>query len=85
VPGSETNGPNGQVSSGDGRWFYIGGWGTRFLIRLSRGQTPAQIYSVEVGFHIDNVRWAPVGSLLAAGHLGDNPGGDLSVSGPEAV
>ena len=29
-----------------------------------------QTDSVEVGFHIDNVRWAPDGSLLAAGHLG---------------
>ncbi len=73
VPGSETNGPNGLVASADGRWLYIGGWGTRSLIRLSRGQTPVQQDSVEVGFHIDNVRWAPDGSLLAAGHLGEEP------------
>ena len=73
VPGSETNGPNGLVASPDGRWFYIGGWGTRSLIRVSRGQTPVQTDAVEVGFHIDNVRWAPDGSLLAAGHLGDSP------------
>ena len=70
VPGSETNGPNGLVVSPDGRWYYIGGWGSQSLIRLSRGQTPVQTDSVEVGFHIDNVRWAPDGSLLAAGHLG---------------
>ena len=73
VPRSETNGPNGLVSSPDGRWFYIGGWGTRSLIRLSRGQSPVQQEAVDVGFHIDNVRWAPDGSLLAAGHLGDAP------------
>ena len=73
VPGSETNGPNGLVASPDGRWFYIGGWGTKALIRLSRGQTPVQKDAVDVGFHIDNVRWAPDGSLLAAGHLGDAP------------
>ena len=73
VPGSETNGPNGLVVSPDGRWFYIGGWGTQSLIRLSRGQTPVQKDAVDVGFHIDNVRWAPDGSLLAAGHLGDAP------------
>ena len=73
VPGSETNGPNGIVASPDGRWFYIGGWGTKSLIRLSRGQTPVQKDVVDVGFHIDNVRWAPDGSLLAAGHLGDTP------------
>ena len=73
VPGSETAGPNGLEASADGRWFYIGGWGTRSLIRLSRGQTPVQKDTVDVGFHIDNVRWAPDGSLFAAGHRGDTP------------
>ena len=73
IPGSETNGPNGLVASPDGRWLYIGGWGTRSLIRLSRGQTPVRKDDVDVGFHIDNVRWAPDGSLLAAGHVGDTP------------
>ena len=71
VPGSETNGPNGVVSSPDGRWLYVGGWGTRSLIRVSRGQASMQSDSVEVGFHIDNVRWAPDGSLLVAGHVGE--------------
>lgn len=73
VPGFETNGPNGLVSSPDGQWLYIGGWGTHSLIRVSRGQDPVQVDAVEVGFHIDNVRWAPDGSLLAAGHLGATP------------
>ncbi len=70
VPGSEMNGPNGIVSSADGRWFYIGGWSDEALIRLSRGQTPVRKDRVEVGFHIDNVRWAPDGSLLVAGQYG---------------
>ena len=70
VPGSQTNGPNGVVASPDGRWLYVGGWGTRSLIRLSRGLTPVRRDSIGVGFHIDNVRWARDGSLLAAGHLG---------------
>ena len=73
VPGSETNGPNGLVASSDGRWLYVGGWGTQSLIRLSRGQNPVQRVVVAVGFHIDNVRWAPDGSLLAAGHRGATP------------
>ena len=67
VPGSETAGPNGVVVSPDGRWFYIGGWGSQSLIRLSRGQTPVQTDGVDVGFQVDNIRWAPDGSLLAAG------------------
>jgi hypothetical protein len=72
VPGSEWNGPNGLVSSPDGQWLYIGGWGTNSLVRLSRGQTPVQQDSVDVGFQIDNVRWAPDGTLLAAGHFWDD-------------
>jgi len=40
---------------------------------LSRGQNPVQRVAVAVGFHIDNVRWAPDGSLLAAGHRGETP------------
>jgi hypothetical protein len=73
VPGSATAGPNGIEASPDGRWLYIGGWGTQSLIRLSRGRTPVVVDSVDVGFHIDNVHWAPDGTLLAAGHLGDAP------------
>ena len=70
VPGSETSGPNGIEVSPDGRWFYIGGWGSRSLIKLSRGQNPVQSEAVNVSHHIDNVRWAPDGSLFAAGHVG---------------
>ena len=73
VPGSETAGPNGIEASPDGRWLYIGGWGTQSLIRLSRGQTPVVTASVNVGFHIDNVHWAPDGALFAAGHAGSGP------------
>ena len=71
VPGSRTEAPNGLVVSPDGRWFYVGGWGSLSVVRLSRGQTPPQIDSVGVGFHVDNIRWAPDGSLLAAGHRGN--------------
>jgi len=73
VPGSATAGPNGIETSPDGEWLYIGGWGTQSLIRLSRGQTPVVVDSVDVGFHIDNVHWAPDGTLLAAGHAGSGP------------
>ncbi|MBL4821118.1 MAG: hypothetical protein JKY98_09055 [Gammaproteobacteria bacterium] len=70
VPGSTMAGPNGIVSSPDGRWFYIGGWSSDSLVRLSRGREPVQRAMVHVGFHIDNVRWAPDGSLLVAGQHG---------------
>ena len=70
VPGSEEIGPNGLEISRDGRWFYVGGYGAQSLIRLSRGRTPVEKDAVAVGFHIDNVRWGPGETHLAAGHLG---------------
>jgi sugar lactone lactonase YvrE len=73
VPGSEAAGPNGLEISKDGKWLYIGGWGSQSVIRLSRGQTPVKRDSVNVGFRVDNVRWAPDGTLLAAGQGGVAP------------
>ena len=67
VPGSEAAGPNGVEISKDGKTLYIGGWGSQSVIRLSRGQTAVKRDSVNVGFRVDNVRWAPDGTLLAAG------------------
>jgi len=73
VPGSEAAGPNGIEISKDGRWLYIGGWGSQSVIRLSRGQTPVKKDTVAVGFRVDNLRWAPDGALLAAGQGGNAP------------
>jgi len=73
VPGSEAAGPNGLEISKDGKWLYIGGWGSQSFIRLSRGQTPVKRDSVSVGFRLDNLRWAPDGTLLAAGQGGTAP------------
>ncbi|MDD9958375.1 MAG: hypothetical protein OXU66_05480 [Gammaproteobacteria bacterium] len=70
VPGSVSAGPNGIEISPDGNWFYIGGWGTRSIIKLSRGQSNVEVESVDLPHHVDNVRWATDGSLLAAGHVG---------------
>src|SRR6266852_7233787 len=64
VPGSESAGPNGIDVSKDGKTLYIGAWGTQTLIRLSRGQTPVKKDTVQVSFHIDNVHWAPDGTLF---------------------
>lgn len=69
VPGSRMRGPNGLVSSTDGRWYYIGGWSDRALVRLSRGQTPVLADPIPVGFNVDNVRWAPDGKVIVAGHV----------------
>ena len=73
VPGSEAAGPNGLEISKDGKWLYIGGWGSQSFIRLSRGQQPIKRDSVSVGFRLDNLRWAPDGALFAAGQGGTAP------------
>jgi sugar lactone lactonase YvrE len=73
VPGSDDIGPNGLEVSADGRWFLVAGYSSQSVIRLSRGQTPVQKDAVEVGFNIDNVHWAPDGTLLAAGHRAPTP------------
>jgi hypothetical protein len=80
VPGSEAAGPNGLEISKDGKWLYIGGWGSQSVIRLSRGQTPVKRDSVPVGFRVDNVRWAPDGTLLAAGQGGAAPAATSNVA-----
>jgi hypothetical protein len=67
VPGSEAAGANGIEISKDGKWFYMGGWGSQTFIRMSRGQSPFKRDEIPVGFRLDNIRWAPDGSLLAAG------------------
>jgi hypothetical protein len=73
VPGSELPGPNGIEISKDGKWLYIGAWGSQSVVKLSRGQSPVKKESVPVGFRVDNVRWAPDGSLIAAGQGGTAP------------
>ena len=67
IPGSEASGANGIEISKDGKWFYVGGWGSQTFIRMSRGQTPVKRDEIPVGFRLDNLRWAPDGSLLGAG------------------
>jgi hypothetical protein len=67
VPGSDASGANGIEISKDGKWFYMAGWGNQTFIRFSRGQTPVKRDEIPVGFRLDNLRWAPDGSLIGAG------------------
>jgi len=67
VPGSEAAGANGVEVSKDGKWLYIAAWGSQSFLRLARGQTPVKKDTVPLGFRVDNIRFAPDGSILAAG------------------
>lgn len=70
VPGSESAAANGLEISADGRWYYVAQWGNRAFMRLSRGQTPVRRDEIPLGFRVDNVRWAPDGTLVVAGQGG---------------
>jgi hypothetical protein len=92
VPGSEAAGANGLEISKDGRWYYLAEWGNRSFMRLSRGQTPVKRDEISLGFRVDNVRWAPDGSLFVAGQGGADAGrgqargaGGGPPSGPSSV
>jgi hypothetical protein len=67
VPGSESAGANGVELSADGKWFYVAQWGNRAFYRLSRGAAKVDRQEIPLGFRVDNVRWAPDGTLLVAG------------------
>jgi hypothetical protein len=69
LPGTETCAPNGVEVSPDGRWLFICGWGTRRVIRVSRGAEPVQRDEVEVEVMPDNVNWGADGRLLIAGSV----------------
>jgi hypothetical protein len=70
VPGSESAGANGVVTSADGRWLYLVGWGSRRFSKISLGRTPPERRDVELGFRLDNIHWAEDGSILGAGQAG---------------
>jgi len=70
VPGSEAVGANGLEISSDGKSYYVAQWGNRSFMRLSRGVTPVTRDVIDLGFRVDNVRWAPDGTLLVAGQGG---------------
>jgi DNA-binding beta-propeller fold protein YncE len=67
VPGSEASGANGVEISKDGKWLYVAAWGSQSFLRLSRGQTPVKRDVIPLGFRVDNIRFAPDGSIYAAG------------------
>jgi hypothetical protein len=69
VPGSAFCAPNGVEASADGRWLYVCEWGTRTVIRLSRGADPVQRDEISVDVMPVNVNWGADGRLLIAGSV----------------
>jgi len=73
VPGTEAAGPNGIEMSKDGRTIYMALWGSQSFVRMTKGQIPPKKDTIPLGFRIDNLRWAPDGTLIGAGQGGTAP------------
>ena len=67
VPNSQMSGNNGIEVSRDGKWIYVAAWGNKAVVRLARSGGAAKRDVLPAGFLVDNLRWAPDGSLIVAG------------------
>jgi len=74
VPGTELSGANGIVVTEDGLSIYVAAWGTRELVRFTRGNGAVDKTAVKTDFAPDNLRWAPDGTILVAGQVPDSGG-----------
>jgi len=70
VPGTESAGANGVVTSADGRWLYLVGWGSRSFSKIALGGAAPARRDIQLGFRLDNIHWAADGSILGAGQAG---------------
>jgi SMP-30/Gluconolactonase/LRE-like region len=67
LPMGAMSGPNGLELSPDERWLYVNGWASREIVRVDLEHPDAPAGRLQVAFMPDNLRWAPDGSLIAAG------------------
>ena len=54
-------------------------------MRLSRNRTPVSRVQIPLGFRVDNVRWAPDGTLLVAGQGGSDDAIFGRAQGPDVA
>lgn len=68
LPNSNMSGTNGLLVSPDARWLYVNDQGRLRVARLDlKGAEPATYAKLD--FRPDNLRWAPDGTILAAGQV----------------
>ncbi|EPX65085.1 hypothetical protein D187_000510 [Cystobacter fuscus DSM 2262] len=68
VPGTRFQGDNGLLVSPDGTRLYVNEYHNNRVHEVSLAGTVTPPRSVDLGFHPDNIRFAPDGSILATGH-----------------
>jgi len=69
ITGTELSGANGIAVSEDGRSIYVAEWGDRKLVRFTRQDGNVKKDVVKIDFFPDNLRWAPDGTIFAAGQV----------------
>ena len=68
LPGSHLSGTNGLLVSPDAHWLYVNDQGRWRIARFDlKGSAPV-VYA-KLDFRPDNLRWAPDGTILAAGQI----------------
>jgi sugar lactone lactonase YvrE len=68
LAGGRLSGNNGVVASKDGKRLWVNDTGRQQIIRLTLDGSAPAAYA-KVGFNPDNLRWAPDGTMLAAGQI----------------
>ncbi len=75
VPDSRIRGPNGILSSRDGKRLYVASWSSSEIVELTLDAHKSARRALPLGFLPDNLRWSTRGTILAAGQR----------TGPQAV
>lgn len=68
LAGSQLSGNNGLIASKDGKRLWVADQGRRQVVRFALDGSAPPAYA-KLGFNPDNLRWAPGGSILAAGQI----------------
>ena len=68
VPKSQIVIANGILASDDGEWLYLVGWAEGIVRKINRHKPETPTVEAKMDFLVDNLRYAPGGEILAAGH-----------------
>lgn len=74
IAGTEMSGPNGIVTTADGKTFFVASYGTNEVMRFERGTGALRRQVLKMDITPDNLRWTTEGKLLATGGNHAAPG-----------
>jgi hypothetical protein len=68
LAGAQLSGNNGLLASADGKWLWVNDQGRGQIVRFALDGSQPPTYA-KVAFLPDNLRWAPDGTIVAAGQI----------------